>query len=294
MAFQRATKAQARLRMAIDGPSGSGKTFSSLAIASHLGKKIAVIDTERGSASKYADLFTFDVDNLDAFGPDAYMRAIREAGGSGYDVLVIDSLSHAWFGKGGCLEQADIASTRPGANRFTAWRGITPQHNALVDEILQSPCHVIATMRTKTEYVVETNDRGKQVPRKVGLAPVQRDGMEYEFDVVGDMDLEHRLFVSKTRCMALDGQVYTKPGADIAGVLRAWLENGEPAGALPPKSGADFATLYAELIAKAEACADKEELRRIYCEFPADASQEHKLLWRATTKAAADRMGGNK
>ena len=229
MAFQKATKAQSKARVALLGPSGSGKTYSALALAKGLGGRVAVIDTERGSASKYADEFEFDVCELASFGPQAYIEAIREAEAAGYDVLVIDSLSHAWMGKGGVLELHDAAVKRSrSGNSFDAWREVTPQHNGLVDALVQSRCHVIATMRTKTEYVIEEDERGKKVPRKVGMAPVQRDGLEYEFDVVGDLNQGHEWVISKSRCKALADQIITKPGAETAAVLRAWLSDGAP------------------------------------------------------------------
>ena len=238
VSFKKASKAQARLRMAIIGPSGGGKTYTALAIASALGSRIAVLDTERGSASKYADKFAFEVAELETFEPSSYVSAIQAAGAAGYDVLVIDSLSHAWMGKGGALEQVDNAAKRSQGNKFAAWRDVTPMHNALVDAILRSPMHVIVTMRTKTEYVLETNERGKQVPRKIGTQPIQRDGMEYEFDVVADVEQEnHDLIIGKTRCSALDGKVFRKAGADVAKILSDWLTDGvepPPAPAPPP------------------------------------------------------------
>lgn len=229
-AFKKATKQQAKLRMALIGPSGSGKTYSALSIAKHLGGKVAVIDTERGSASKYADLFDFDVCELESFSPDTYRQTIEQASFAGYDTLIIDSLSHAWMGKDGALEQVDKAAKRSqSGNSFAAWREVTPMHNALVEAILQAECNIIATMRAKTEYVMETNEKGKQTPRKVGLAPVQRDGLEYEFDVVADLNLDNEMIVSKTRCPALTGQVIPKPGKQVADTLAQWLGTGEPA-----------------------------------------------------------------
>lgn len=234
MPFTPATKKQARLRMALIGPSGSGKTYTALTLASAFGK-VAVIDTERGSASKYADKFTFDVLELTNYDPREYVKAIGEAARAGYDVLVIDSLSHAWNASGGVLEMVDRAAARSQSkNSFTAWRDVTPLHNALVDAMLTAPLHIIVTMRAKTEYVleqVERNGRHITEPRKVGMAPVQRDGIEYEFDVVGDMDVENNFAVSKTRCSALTGGVFNRPGEDLARVLKAWLTDGEP---LPP------------------------------------------------------------
>jgi hypothetical protein len=232
--FKKATKSQAKLRMAITGPSGSGKTYTALSLASALGS-VAVIDTERGSASKYADLFSFDVLELTEYNPRNYVNAIKEArdavlsNGKPYDVLVIDSLSHAWTGQGGILELVDRAAKRSQSqNSFAAWRDVTPLHNQLVDTILTTPVHIIATMRSKTEYVLEKDERGKTAPRKVGLAPVQRDGMEYEFDVVAEMDMDNNLIISKSRIISLTGAVINRPGAQLGEMLRAWLSDGEP------------------------------------------------------------------
>lgn len=262
--FRKATKTAAKLRLALIGPSGSGKTYTALSVAQHLGGGVAVIDTERGSASKYADVFEFDTMGLETFSPEVYVKAIQEAGKLGYGTLVIDSLSHAWVGRGGALEIHDNAVARQRTqNSYTAWREVTPLHNAMVDAILQCPCHVIATMRAKTEYVQEKDDRGKTTVRKVGMAPVQRDGLEYEFDVVGDLDWEHNFIVSKTRCPALSGAVMKKPGEELARTLSAWLGGpavppGQASQARPPsrvetaKSGhdnwpADGAALHARL-----------------------------------------------
>lgn len=224
--FTKATKKAAKARIAISAPSGGGKTFTALTIASGLGGKIAVIDTERGSASKYADRFSFDVCEPEEFSPASYVQAIKAAEAAGYDVLVIDSLTHAWSGKGGALEQVDNAAARSQGNKFAAWRHVTPMHNALVDAMVSSKCHVIATMRSKTEWVIDEDDRGRKVPRKIGMAPVQRDGMEYEFDIFGEMDQENTLIITKSRCEALSGAVIKKPGQEFAGTIKSWLEDG--------------------------------------------------------------------
>ena len=228
MAFQKATKKQARLRLALIGPSGSGKTYTALRTATALGKRVAVIDSERGSASKYASLFDFDTMDLEHFAPKSYVAAINEAEKAGYDVLVIDSLSHAWMGKGGALEMVDAAAARNRGDKFSGWRDVTPEHNALVDALVRCKCHVVVTMRAKTEYVMEKDERGKTSIKKMGLAPVQRDGVEYEFDVVGDMD-NAKLVVSKTRCPALKDAVINEPGEGFAKTLREWLTDGAPA-----------------------------------------------------------------
>lgn len=227
--FKKASKSQIKLRLALIGVSGGGKTFSALSIASHLGKNIALIDTEHGSASKYADLFNFDTCELTSFHPQNYIDAINAASGN-YDVLIVDSLSHAWMGKDGALEQVDrIAKRSQSSNTFAAWRDVTPLHNQLVEKMLSCRSHLIVTMRSKSDYVMEEyEDKGrkKSRPVKVGLAPIQRDGLEYEFDVVGDMDKDNNLIVTKSRCPSLSGQVIYKPGKDLAYQLRAWM--GEP------------------------------------------------------------------
>lgn len=240
--FSKATRRKAKARVALVGPSGSGKTYTALIIARGLvgpEGRIAVIDTERASASKYAgDVAEFDALDLDHHAPKEYVAAIQDAAREGYDCLVIDSLSHAWSGRGGALEQVDQAAKRSQGNSYVAWRDVTPQHNALVDAILTFPGHVVVTMRAKTEYVLETGKNGKQTPRKVGMAPIQRDGMEYEFDVVADLDLDHNLIVSKSRCSALADAVVTRPDAKIAEVLRRWLDDGEVAPSATPKPDA--------------------------------------------------------
>lgn len=224
MAFVKATKKKSKARIALLGPSGAGKTYSALAIGKHLGKKIAVIDTERGSASKYADdVAVFDVCELASFEPQKYIDKLKEAAAEGYDVVVVDSLSHAWMGTGGIIDQKD----KKGGNGFDAWRTLTPQHNALVEAILSYPGHVVATMRSKMEYVQEKDGKtGKTVIRKVGMAPVQREGMEYEFDVIGELDVDHTLHITKSRCAALADQAIRKPGADLAKQLLDWLDQG--------------------------------------------------------------------
>ena len=227
--FKKATKLEAKGRIALTGPSGAGKTLTALKFARVLAGptgRIAVIDTEKGSASKYSDKFDFDVLELTSFAPLTYVEAIHAAEAEGYDVIVVDSLTHAWSGKDGAMEQVDKikARSRGGdGNGFTAWKDVTPMHNALIDAMTGSTAHVVATMRSKMEYVIEEDSRGKKVPRKVGMAPEQRAGMEYEFDLVGDMDQDHRLVVSKSRCDELADAVVMKPGPETAEAFKAWL-----------------------------------------------------------------------
>jgi AAA domain len=223
--YRRAVKHGAKLRFAVCGPSGSGKTYTLLTLATELGGPIALLDTEHGSASKYADIFEFDVLELDSYDPLRLIELIDDAVEHQYRVLCIDSLSHFWIGKDGELEKVDRAARRMQTpNSFAAWKQVTPIHNALIDKIISAPLHVLVSMRSKTEWILDRDDRtGKTVPRKVGLAPVMRDGIEYEFDVCGEMDQENTLHVTKSRCPKLSGGVFPKPGRHLADVLKEWL-----------------------------------------------------------------------
>lgn len=245
--FKPATKAKAKLRLAISGPAGTGKTYTALKLATAFGKT-AVIDTERGSASKYAGDFTFDVVELSEFNPQHYIDAIHAAENAGYDVVVIDSLSHAWNAVGGILEMVDKAAARSQSkNTYFAWKDVTPIHNALIEAIVGSSCHVIATMRSKSDYILEesVNSNGKKTvtPRKIGLAPIQREGMEFEFDVWGEMDTDNTMVITKTRCSALNGGVIAKPGQALAETLMNWLSDGvePPVVAGPPAPANPYA-----------------------------------------------------
>jgi hypothetical protein len=232
MMFKKAVKHDARLRLAICGPSGSGKSYTSLKLGTELanGGKIAAVDTERGSMSKYADLFEFDVCEFQSYDPLKLIESIKSAEAEGYTVFIIDSLSHFWFGKDGELDKVDqVAKRSQSGNSFAAWKEVTPIHNRLVDALLNSAMHIICTMRTKTEWVLEEvikDGKKKSVPRKIGMAPIMRDGIEFEFDVCGDMDQDNNFLVSKSRCPKLvetGGGVYPKPGKDMADILKEWL-----------------------------------------------------------------------
>ncbi len=229
--FKKATKKQVKARIAIAGPSGSGKTYTGLVAATALaqGGQIAVIDTERGSASLYSDYFDFDVLELEPpFSPQVYKQAIRAAEDAGYGVILIDSLSHAWEGEGGALDLADEATARQRTpNSYTAWREVTPLHREMVDAILQSKAHIVATMRSKTEYAIEKDTNGKTNIRKVGMAPIQRAGMEYEFTVVGDMDVDNKIVISKSRFAPLQGKVQAKPDVSFFKPFVDWLNSGD-------------------------------------------------------------------
>ncbi len=230
MEFRKAEKRKAKLRLGITGAAGSGKTYGALLIAKGLGGKTVLLDTENGSGDLYATLFDYDVGAIQApYTIDKYIEGIKQAESLGYDIIIIDSLSHAWAGEGGLLEQVDnIAAGSRSGNSYTAWRQVTPQHNKLIETMLNSPCHIIATMRSKTEYVIVENDKGRKEPRKVGLAPVQREGMDYEFGVVFDLGQNHMAAVSKDRTSLFDGKTF-QLSEQIGETLKQWLESGKTA-----------------------------------------------------------------
>ncbi len=225
MRIQKAQRKRAKIRVAIQGPSGSGKTYSSLLMSRGLSgdwTKICVIDTENHSADLYAHLGPYNVLPLaKPFTPERYMEAIKTCELAGAEVIIIDSLSHEWEGEGGILE---THAGMPG-NSFTNWSKLTPRHNALVQCILSSSCHVVATMRTKQEYVLSEKN-GKQTPEKVGLKAVSRDGMDYEFTLVFDLDIANHANCSKDRT----GLYVGKPGFKIDKThgeqILEWCEDG--------------------------------------------------------------------
>lgn len=225
MEIRKAERKKARLRLGIAAPSGAGKTYGALQLAFGLGGKVGMIDTEHGSGDLYAETGDYDIIGIAApYTVAKYLEAIRAFEAAGYDTVIIDSLSHAWAGDGGLLDKQGKIASRTG-NSYTAWRDITPEHNALVEAMLKSPCHIVATMRSKQEYVLETNDKGKQSPKKVGMAPIQRDGMEYEFTVMLDIDMRHIASASKDRTGLFDGQYFTVT-QDTGKALLGWLQQG--------------------------------------------------------------------
>jgi DNA polymerase III delta prime subunit len=206
--FKKAKRTQAKIKLAITGPAGSGKTYSALRLARGLvgpGGRIALIDTENGSASLYSEQFDFDVLNLKPPFEDAsFIEGIQGAVNASYDALIIDSASHFWEA---ILEYKDKLDRR-GGNSFSNWNEAGKHFKGVLNAVLHSPIHVIACLRSKTEYVVETNERGRSVPRKVGLAPVMRDGIEYEFTTVFDIDLSHQAATSKDRTGLFTDKVF--------------------------------------------------------------------------------------
>ena len=223
MEFVKAEKERARLRLALAGPSGSGKTFTALRLAAGIGGRVALVDTEHNTAIKYVDRFEFDVLALDQHDPDMYAQAIALAGKAGYDVLIIDSLTHAWQALLNYVDQ--VARTKFRGNTWSAWSEGRPKQKRLVDAILAYPGHVIVTMRVKTDWAVES-DGGKSRPVRVGLAPEQDKGIEYEFDMLMELNLDHAGHVTKDRSTRFQDRVILEPGEDLGHEMAEWLMDG--------------------------------------------------------------------
>lgn len=290
--IRKAERVKSKLRLAISGPSGAGKTMSSLKLAKGIGPKILLIDTERGSGDLYADLFEYDIISLEPpFKPDSLIEALRAGEAADYDVIILDSLSHFWADEGGLLDQADKMQAA-GKNRFTLWADITPQHRRLVNAILNSPKHIVATMRAKQEYAMETDEKGKASVKKLGLAPVQREGMEYEFTVFFDIDQNHNAKASKDRTAMFNNEVFIIDEG-IGQRIKKWLETGradtrsmkrEIVSTLRdrleigvPKDAADAAEFFKMAIPKLTGLEWKEE----------NVEKIHAALSQITDKAAA-------
>lgn len=234
------------LRAGLCGPTGSGKTKTALIMGTRMVERLGigpmfVIDSESKSALRYAYSprskqgyrFKHVAMPEDDYSPQAYVAAMDYCESQGAGVIVIDSLSHAWNGINGVLELVDQVSERSRSKSTFSegWKTMTPIHNRLIQRILSSSVHVIFTLRAKTDWVLQENERGKQTPIKVGLAPVQREGVDYEPDLFFDMTVpDNSLIVSKSRCDRLTpGEVVRKPGADFADVIIEWIEDSEPA-----------------------------------------------------------------
>lgn len=263
MAFTKAVRKQAKLRLALTGPSGSGKTYGALKIAKGIGGRIAVIDTEKGSASLYSHITEFDVLELDPpYTPERFIDAIQEAVNARYDILIIDSTTPEWSGMGGCLELVDeVARARYKGNSWSAWNDITPRHRAFLDAILRAPLHIIATMRSKTE-TAQTEENGRKRVVKLGMKSEQRDGIEYEFTTVLDIVHDgHYALASKDRTGLFADKDPHQISEQTGSMLLEWLESGEVVERVP--EGVTAAEM-ADWKASIEAAGTLEDLKNIY------------------------------
>lgn len=233
--MRKAQRRKAKLRLGISGPAGSGKTLGSLLMAYGITgnwEEICLIDSENFSGDLYAncnkagvEIGEYNIISMSApYTPDKYTAAIKECEEAGIKVIIIDSLTHAWDGEGGMLDKKGQIEKKTG-NGWTAWRDVTPMHNRLVESILSSKCHVIGTLRAKMEHVQEKDSSGKTVIRKIGMKPIQRDGMEYEFTTFVDVDQDHQCTSSKDRTSIVDGRVF-QLNPSLGKQFLEWLESG--------------------------------------------------------------------
>jgi len=252
MELRHATRKQAKIKLALQGPSGSGKTYSALLLAFGITgnwSQIAIIDTENHSADLYAHLGSFNVLSLEKpFSPERYIEAIDVCEKAGMGVIILDSITHEWDGAGGVL---DIHQAMMG-NSFTNWSKVTPRHNAFVQKFLQSSCHIIATIRTKQDYVLSEKN-GKMVPEKVGLKAVTREGMDFEFTLVFDLDIKHQAVASKDRT----GLFMDKPDVlitpETGQKILKWCSQGKS---------------LQEIIDQMKTAPSVDELRELYRQYP--------------------------
>ena len=252
MKLRKAERKHAKIRLALQGPSGSGKTYSALLLAYGITgswEKIAVIDSENRSADLYASLGEYKVLPLEQpFTPERYVEAIHTCESENVEVIIIDSISHEWEGQGGILA---IHGNMPG-NSFTNWNKVTPRHNAFVQSMLQSPSHIIGTIRSKQDYVLSEKN-GKQVPEKVGLKGITRDGMDYEFTIVLDIDLNHNAKATKDRTNIFIDQPEFKISSAIGEQILKWCAMG---------------TSLGEIEERINECTSVEGLKKLYFDYP--------------------------
>lgn len=228
MQLRKATRTKAKIRLGLSAVSGGGKTYSAILIAKGLAggnlEKVAIIDTENGSADLYEHLGDYQVLPLTApYTPERYIQAIKTCEAAGMEVIIIDSITHEWEGEGGILEQ----SSNMAGNSYTNWAKLTPRHDAFKNAMLQSPCHIITTVRRKQDYEL-TDINGKKVPQKVGLKEVTREGWEYELTLNIELDIKHNATASKDRTGLFMGKPSFVPSEETGELIRHWCENGVP------------------------------------------------------------------
>lgn len=254
MQLRKSSRKKAKIKLGLAGPSGSGKTYSALKIAYGMcndWNKIAVIDSENGSADLYSNMGSYNVLSISApFHPQKYIEAIKTCEAADIDVIIIDSITHEWSGKGGCLDLHETAIQKQRqANSFTAWAEVTPLHQSFIDTILQCSKHIITTVRSKTEYVM-TEKNGRQVPTKMGMAAVTRDGFEYELTLSLDLDINHKAFVSKDRTELFADKPSFIPEEKTGAMILGWCE-----------AGTDPVNEISEAIIKLQNCNSIDDLK---------------------------------
>ena len=231
MELKKATRKKVKLRMGLSAVSGGGKTMSALLLAYGITgdwSKIAVIDTENGSASLYSHLGEFNtIDLQPPYAPERYIEAIKSCEKALIDVCIIDSITHEWEGKGGCLDIVEsVTQQSQSKNSYTAWAKVTPRHNDFVDCILSSNMHIITSVRRKQDYEMSKNSAGKTVVEKAGLKEITREGFEYELSLNLNISLNHFATASKDRT----GLFMDKPEfiitSETGKMIKEWCEQG--------------------------------------------------------------------
>ena len=274
MTLQRATRKQVKMRLNLSAPSGAGKTMSALLMAYGLigdWSKIAVIDTEHGSASLYSHLGEYNTIDLQSpFSPEAYIKALNECISAGMECVIIDSASHEWSGKGGCIEiNETLAAAKYKGNTWSAWNETTPRHEKFMQAMLQSPVHIIACTRSKTETIMDENKKVK----KVGMKDIQRDGYDFEWTVSLNLDREtHMANASKDRTGIFENSDPFVITSETGKKIKAWCEQGAPAIATKPEllqSNEYFEAMKKALKSKERTMAQLEEKWTILPEIKA-------------------------
>jgi hypothetical protein len=255
MQLRKATRKKAKIRLGLSAVSGGGKTYSAILIAKGLTSdlsKVAVIDTENGSADLYAHLGDFNVLPLTApFSPERYVEAIRSCEKAGMEVIIIDSISHEWDGKGGCLEIVESLG-----GKYQDWAKVTPRHQAFLEAILHSPSHIITTVRRKQDYEMTKDGNGKIKVEKAGLKEVTREGFEYELTVNLELDTSHHAVASKDRTNLFMGKPAFVPSEKTGEIIAQWCEQGEDAFEVV-RPGSDW-------YLRVEQCGSQKELVELY------------------------------
>jgi hypothetical protein len=267
MKLEVVSRKKAKMKLALQGPSGSGKSLSALLVAYGLcgnWNKIAVIDSENGSANLYAHKGNYKSLRIDPpFTPEKYIQATKTCEQAGMEVIIIDSVSHEWEGNGGVL---DMHSKMVG-NSFTNWNKLTGRHNAFVQSMLQSNAHIIATIRAKQDYVLNEKN-GKMVPEKVGLKGVQRDGLDFEFTIVFDLDIKHNAVASKDRTSLFMDKPDFIITEETGKIIKDWCNAGDSITENVMDDITNNIITEDELFDRIKTCKSSEDLLALYTEQP--------------------------
>lgn len=271
MQLRKATRKKAKIRLGLSAVAGGGKTYSAILIAKGLCgdlSKVAIVDTENGSADLYAHLGEYNVLPITApFTPEKYIDAIKACEQAGMEVIIIDSISHEWEGKGGCLEIVEaITQGSNSKNSYTAWGKVTPRHNAFLQAMLHSSAHIITTVRRKQDYEMSKDSSGKVRVEKAGLKEITRDGWEYELTINLMLDMVHNATASKDRTMLFMGKPEFVPTEETGKMIRDWCE-----------SGAEIPELDHSWYEGVEACQTQKDLVSFYNTHKKDVDADPRI-----------------